>query len=331
MKPIDVVQAVLQERIHNTPKAAGVAFAPVNIALCKYWGKRNAEINLPMTSSLSISLGDKGSHTTIKVISDKNDHIVLNGQVVDLASDFAKRLIAYLDLFRPDLNHHFEITIEANIPIAAGLASSAAGFASVIQALNQLFDWQLTPKDLSILARLGSGSASRSLWNGFVKWHRGEQADGMDSFAEPLNSQWPDLGIGLMLFSTAQKSIGSRQAMDRTVKTSKLYASWPDQVQQDMMQLEKAIDLRDFHLLGQTAESNALAMHATMLSSWPPVLYALPETVSMMHQIWALRDAGLSVYFTQDAGPNLKLLFLMSEMEKIQAAFPEIEIVPLRF
>ena len=91
--------------------------------------------------------------------------------------------------------------------------------------------------------------------------------------------------------------------------------------------MKQAIKIRNFSLLGGTAESNALAMHATMLSSWPPICYFLPETIAMMHQIWELRAQGLEVYFTQDAGPNLKLLFLEKDKSKVIEVFPEIEVV----
>ena len=96
-----------------------------------------------------------------------------------------------------------------------------------------------------------------------------------------------------------------------------------------MASLKHALSNQDFHLLGSTAESNALTMHATMLSSWPPICYSLPETISAMQTIWECRKQGLPLYFTQDAGPNLKLLFLEEDEAKVRAMFPEVEIVPV--
>lgn len=323
----EVVKTILQDRVNNEPENEGIAFAPVNIALIKYWGKRDTELNLPITSSLSVSLNAKGSQTNIKLITAAEDLIILNKEKIANNSVFARRLIKYLDLFRFNSQWHFAITIATNVPIAAGLASSAAGFASIIMALNGLFNWQLSKRELSILARLGSGSACRSLWHGFVKWQRGELENGLDSFAEPLPYQWPELCIGLLIFSGKQKAISSRQAMEQTVKTSTLYSSWPQQVAQDMPLLEQAIKTKDFQLLGKNAESNALAMHATMLSSWPPIAYALPETVAAMQYIWQLRAEGRNIYFTQDAGPNLKLLFLQEDIDEIKRLFPALEII----
>src|SRR5690606_6915553 len=153
----------------------------------------------------------------------------------------------------------------------AGLASSACGFASLVSALNDLLDWKLAKRDLSILARLGSGSAARSLWMGFVEWHAGVQADGMDSYADALPFEWPELCIGILALSDKEKPISSREAMQRTVSTSVLYNSWPKKVLQDMIIIKQALQVKNFSLLGGTAESNALTMHATMLSSWPPI------------------------------------------------------------
>ena len=196
MKKPDVIHLVFQSRTHAQgarvwhPKHdVGTAFAPTNIALCKYWGKRNADINLPITSSLSVALPTKGATTTLSVRDQSNDFVLLNNKVLTPESPFVKRLTAFLDLFRPDKNWYLTIDIKMNIPVAAGLASSACGFASLTLALNELFEWKLSKRELSILSRLGSGSASRSLWNGFVEWHAA--ADGcLDSYAEPLIAEF---------------------------------------------------------------------------------------------------------------------------------------------
>ena len=204
MKKSDVVRQLLGERYHAAPRyETATAFAPTNNALCKYWGKRNQELNLPVTSSLSISLGEKGATTTLTVNNQSHDNIILNQKKVELTTTFAQRLIQFLDLFRRD--YFFDINIQTNIPIAAGLASSACGFAALVQALNQLFGWELSPIELSILARLGSGSASRSIWQGFVEWHAGVRKDGMDSYAECLEKKWPELCIGLLLLDSNEK------------------------------------------------------------------------------------------------------------------------------
>ncbi len=238
-----------------------------------------------------------------------------------------KRVVQYLDLFRTQEKWWLHVDIKMNIPVAAGLASSACGFASIVCALNDLFQWQLPHRDLSILARLGSGSAARSLWNGFVIWHEGMREDGMDSVGEPLTCEWPSLRIGILPIADTEKPISSREAMLRTVNSSSLYNCWPRKVSQDLAIFKQALKTRNFPLLAGTAESNALSMHATMLSSWPPICYFLPETLTAMQTVWNLRHDGCEIYFTEDAGPNLKLIFEERDLGTVKSAFPNVEVV----
>lgn len=318
-------------RLIDPPRQPAVesasAYAPVNIALCKYWGKRDEELNLPVTSSLSISLAGKGTETKVALHDEPHDALSINGNEVSPTAKAAQRMSGFLDLFRGERQRSFRVETESNIPIAAGLASSASAFASLVKALNDLFGWALGGQSLSILARMGSGSACRSVYDGFVEWHVGVAEDGMDCFAEPLEQTWPALRLGLVTVSDAEKPIGSRAAMKRTRETCALYESWPVKVADDLICLKEAIRERDFERLGATAESNALAMHATMIATWPPVLYWLPESVATMHRIWELRDKGLPLYFTMDAGPNVKLLFEEAHAEEIVDTFPGAEII----
>lgn len=319
------VKTILGDR-ECTAGASGHAFAPVNIALCKYWGKRDEELNLPVTSSLSISLGTKGTEVSVEAVKGP-DRYLLNGEEADPAGRVAERLKAYLDLFRPAASVGYRVSTESNVPMAAGLASSAAAFAALVKALDALYGWELDGRSLSILARMGSGSASRSVYDGFVEWHVGLEASGMDSFAEPLDARWPELRVGLVTVSAAPKKVGSREAMKRTTESCALYEAWPLKVADDLVGLKDAIRERDFTALGTTAESNALSMHATMVATWPPVLYWQPESVEMMHRVWALRAEGLPLYFTMDAGPNLKLLFEESLAEEVADLFPGVETI----
>ncbi len=304
----------------------GNAFAPSNIALCKYWGKRDSELNLPLTSSLSVSLGDLGTKTKIRLVDGSTDQIFLNGTAVSEDKPFAKRMSAFLNLFRPN-GFSFVIETVNNIPTAAGLASSASGFAALVMALDDLFGWNLPRKNLSMLARLGSGSASRSVYNGFAIWHGGFNDDGLDSFAEKLPFEWPDFRIGILELCSGEKPVGSRDGMNRTVATSKLFEKWPEKVAEDLNSIKSAIESQDFSLLGKSAESNALAMHATMMDAWPPLMYFQPESVAMMHKIWSLRNDGLELYFTMDAGPNLKLLFTSENQQVVESHFAGLQTI----
>lgn len=309
----------------DTHRATARAFAPSNIALCKYWGKRDVTLNLPINSSLSVSLGELGTTTTVS--HHERDEVWLNGEQVDVADKFAQKVLEFVNLFRREQRIPLKIETHNSIPTGAGLASSASGFAALTLALNDLFSLDLPRSTLSQLARMGSGSASRSLFHGFVEWEKGEQDDGSDSFATPLADKWDDFCIGILTLTEKPKPIDSRAGMQRTVETAMLYQSWAAQAERDLSLIKTAITARDLDLLGKTAEHNALSMHATMIASQPPLLYWLPESVDVMHKVWALRAQGLSLYLTMDAGPNVKLLFSTQQKSDVIAAFPALQIV----
>lgn len=326
-RQIKFIQTVLQNSANPealTPKnKIGHGIAPVNIALSKYWGKRDKTLNLPINGSVSISLPGLGTETSLKPLPTSEDRILLNGEL--LASDvvFAKRLSQFLDFFRCDGCPAFEVITNNTVPTAAGLASSASGYAALVLALDDLFGWQLPKTELSLLARFGSGSASRSLFSGFALWHRGEQEDGMDSFAESVACYWPEFCIGLVKVDTKEKAVGSTVGMQQTVETCDLYQSWPQQAERDLQTITQAIRDQNFSSLGQTAEHNALSMHATMIATWPPIVYWQPESVAAMQIVWQLREQGTEVYFTMDAGPNLKLILQAENQQAVANAFAE--------
>ncbi|QKI88667.1 diphosphomevalonate decarboxylase [Thiomicrorhabdus xiamenensis] len=321
------IRHLLQSSKNSSPltpqKACGVGTAPVNIALSKYWGKRDKALNLPINGSVSISLPGLGTETRLKPINAEKDRISLNGKPLADNAVFAERLSRFLDWFRDDRESAFEVETHNTVPTAAGLASSASGYAALVLALDDLFDWQLPKETLSLLARFGSGSASRSLFNGFAIWHRGSREDGLDSFAEPLQVEWPDLTIGLVKVNTGEKPVGSTAGMQQTVETCDLYQSWPQQAERDLQTIINAIKSNDFSTMGKTAEHNALSMHATMIATWPPIVYWQPESLSAMQLVWSLREQNIEVYFTMDAGPNLKLLLQEKDRAAVQKAFQE--------
>ncbi len=324
MNTFDIVKQFLPSVIEPV-KETGSAFAPSNIALCKYWGKRDKILNLPATSSLSVSLGCLGTRTAIS-LNSKADKVLLNKKLIDSESVFVKRLIAFLDMFRP-VDQFFSIETENNIPTAAGLASSASGYAALVMAINDFLGNVLSNDQLSVLARMGSGSACRSIYQGFVLWERGELDDGMDSFAKRLPFEWPGFCIGIVHVTESEKPVSSRVAMNRTVDTSVFYQNWPKRVEKDLDAILAALKTQDFDLLGRSSESNALAMHATMIDTWPPVLYWQPETVAVFHKVWQMRSQGIPVYITIDAGPNVKLLFQSSNLSDIQTVFNNITVI----
>ena len=299
------------------------SFAPINIALVKYWGKRNIALNLPVTDSLSLSAKHTGTTTKISLpeVPLSQHQVFLNQHLVAESSEFHERLTEFLKTVTP--NSFFKIETQSDIPVAAGLASSASGYASIVLALNKLLDWNASPTELSVLARQGSGSACRSLWPGLVHWKKGLNEDGQDSHGEPL-SLWPELSLGVILLTSEAKKTSSRDGMTHCQETSPLYSNWPELVRQDIKGALEAIAKKDFQQLGEITEHSSEAMHACMRASKPTLDYSLPETYECITQIKALRKRGLPIYFTQDAGPNIKVLFLDKDLGRIQEQLGEL-------
>ena len=302
------------------------AWASVNIALCKYWGKRDEVLNLPFSDSLSVLLPKHGVQTQLD-LAHNTTSIIINGMELDKNSTPHQQLTAFLGLFPHFPTDSFKVTMDYNIPVAAGFASSAACYASLVRAVNDLFAWELPDTALSALARLGSGSACRSFSTGFSRWHAGTEALGTDSFATPINARWDDLRIGLISLCDDKKPISSREGMRITKETSPLFFPWHQTIPTTITELLDSIQKKDFERFGQLCEQNALGMHATMLSAWPPVCYTLPETRALQQSIWDMRRDGKFIYFTQDAGPNLKLLFLKDDEQWLTKKFPAMQTV----
>ncbi|NRB11372.1 MAG: diphosphomevalonate decarboxylase [Rickettsiaceae bacterium] len=302
-------------------------FAPSNIALCKYWGKRDVAYNLPVTDSISISLGDKGTKTRIAIIDGNDDVIYLNNNLISKETSFSQRISTFLQPFRIK-EKSFKVETISNIPIAAGFASSASGFAALTLAINDLFALNLPAKTLSIIARFGSGSACRSLWPGFVQWNAGIDSMGRDCYAEPLNLDWPEFTLGMITIKSDRKKIGSTKAMNICSQTSPFYRVWDKEMLDTIKNFKTALFTKDFEILANIAEQNSLRMHALMQSSNPPIMYHMPETIELMHQIWDIRERlKIPVYFTQDAGANLILIFLQHEVTKLKTLLPKMEVV----
>lgn len=289
------------------PPNSCTARAHSNIALIKYWGKRDARRNLPAVGSISVTLDALYSDTRVGFFAGADrDSVDIGGRKVD-AAPFS----AFLDLIREraGISHRARIESWNNFPTGAGLASSASGYGALALAASRAAGLELAPRELSILARQGSGSAARSIFGGFVEMHRGGRADGSDACAEPLldASQWP-LEVVIAITERGAKSINSSTGMRGSAGSSDFYDAWVDHADADLAGMRQAIAKRDFQALGELAEHSCLKMHGLMLSTRPGLLYWNAATVAAMHAVRDLRAAGTPVYFTIDAGPQLKAI-----------------------
>jgi diphosphomevalonate decarboxylase len=303
------------------------ARANTNIALIKYWGKRDETLFLPMNSSLSITLDKFYTTTTVQFCKDlPSDIFLLNGCLAGETDTL--KISVFLDRFRKMVGENLKAIVTSinKVPTAAGLASSASGFAALAAAAAKALRLNLDKQELSVLARQGSGSASRSIYGGFVEWQKGIKEDGTDSFAKPILSEqeWP-LSVLSVLVESDQKIISSREGMKRTVETSPFYPGWLDTVDQDLTIAKEAIKLRNFEMLGKIVEANALKMHATMFGATPPIIYWKSGTLEVMQRIQKLRLEGIQVYFTIDAGPNVKVLCLPEDEQRV---YETLKILP---
>lgn len=294
------------------------AIAHPNIALIKYWGKRELSLNLPAVSSLSLTLDGFSTKTTVNWGASE-DRLILNDEVAPAKA--TKRVMAFLDRIdahRPPV----EVISHNDFPTGAGLASSASAFAALAMAATAAKGDELSAKELSVLSRQGSGSACRSLWGGFVQWDRGVREDGTDSHGLPLAPQdhW-DVVMVVGVVSTAAKSVGSTEGMERSRLTSPLYETWVEQAEEDVSEGCAAVLARDLPRLGRVMEASTFKMHAAMHTADPPLMYWAPESVACLQALWALRASeGLQAYATMDAGPQVKILCARADAERVAQA-----------
>ncbi len=285
------------------------ARAGANVALVKYWGKRDEERNLPAVGSISITLGDLVATARVRVGDTGAARFLGGGEVV--SGTAADRMAAYLDWLGPQLGTNERLTteVEATFPVGAGLASSAAIHCAVAVAAASALGACVDRSRLSRLARVGSGSAARSIYGGWVEWHRGERDDGEDSGATQLLGEdtWP-LAMVVAIVHDGPKEVPSRDAMRHVARTSALYAAWIEAQPDDLAAMRTAIAARDLTAVGTIAEENCLRMHAITFAARPPVLYWAPATLAAMEAVRGLRTRGCEAYFTIDAGPQVKVL-----------------------
>lgn len=300
------------------------ARACANIALVKYWGKRDAALNLPAAGSLSLTLAGLVTETTVAFDpSLESDELVLDG-----APAAADRITPFLDLVREaaQVTAHARVRTRNDFPTASGLASSASGFAALALAATRAAGLPLDARALSILARRGSGSAARSIFGGFARMYAGTRDDGSDAFATPIESPLADRVrmVIAIVGGGAPKTHGSRDAMDHTAATSPFYAAWVALVPHDLEAAEAAIERGDLQALGEITEANALAMHASAIAARPAVVYWQPPTLAALAAVRELRARGHAAWATMDAGPHVKVLTTAGDAEAVARALATV-------
>ncbi|MBF4551950.1 diphosphomevalonate decarboxylase [Pseudoclavibacter sp. VKM Ac-2888] len=302
---------------HAAVTATAVAYP--NIALIKYWGKRDEALIIPQTSSLSLTLAVYPTTTTVSLLGEGQSHEILqDGTAMPEAA--AAKVARFLDHVGELAGSVRSARVETSNagPTGAGLASSASGFAALAAAASSAYGLDLSPRELSRLARRGSGSASRSIFGGFAVWNAG--TDDLSSYAEPVDDAHIDAAMVLGIVNAGAKSISSREAMRRTVETSPYNAPWVETNPGELALMRDALRRGDFTEVGEISERNALRMHAAMLGAVPPVRYLTAGSMALLDAVAALRRGGLEAYATMDAGPNVKTLCRASEAPAVRDA-----------
>lgn len=299
------------------------ARACANIALVKYWGKRSGSDNLPATGSLSLTLDGLITETTVAFDPTLGtDRFSLNG----VESDVTK-ITQFLDIVRAQANFatRAAVTTRNEFPTASGLASSASGFAALAVAATTAAGLELDLRTLSRLARRGSGSAARSIFGGFVRMYAG--VCDAEAFASPINSCLTESArmVIAVVGGGAAKAHASRDAMNHVAKTSPLYPGWLDLVATDLAAAEAALAAGDLTALGEVAEANALAMHATAFAARPAIHYWQPATVAVLAGVRRLRANGRAAWATMDAGPHVKVLTTIGDAVHVERELAAIE------
>jgi diphosphomevalonate decarboxylase len=279
------------------------ARAQPNIALIKYWGKRDSMLNLPAVGSISVTLDELYTTMCVELDGVLNlDELHVNGRS---APSLLPRITRCLDTVLGADRLRARVISESNFPIAAGLASSASSFAALVVAASAAGGRTRKTDELAALAGQASGSAARSLYGGFVELHNDGDAIAVRTILD--GEAWP-LRVIAAVTSTAPKPVSSGEAMEASRRTSPFYSRWVEEQDMDLATARDAITVRDFGKLASIAEHNCLKMHSVMWASRPPVVYWNAATLACLERVRELQADGVAAFFTIDAGPQVKVV-----------------------
>ena len=292
-----------------------------NIAIIKYWGKKDPIKMIPATSSISLTLENLFTETEISFIT-REEAIEKTGQASDLLyingelqnEEQIKKIAKVVNLFRDDGSQLVKIDTTNNMPTEAGLSSSSSGLSAAIKACNKLFDKNLSRRELAQISKFASGSSSRSFFGPIAAW---------DKDTGEICEVKTDLKLAMivLVLNENKKKISSRNGMELCAKTSTYFDEWVKQSEIDFINMKKYLAENDFEKVGTLTEENALRMHKTTETANPPFSYFNEKTYEAMDFVKNLRNNGEKCYFTMDAGPNVKVLCLEEDLEKLAEIF----------
>ncbi|HEQ9313804.1 TPA: diphosphomevalonate decarboxylase [Streptococcus pyogenes] len=281
-----------------------------NIAIIKYWGKENQAKMIPSTSSISLTLENMFTTTSVSFLPDTatSDQFYINGVLQN--DEEHTKISTIIDQFRQPGQAFVKMETQNNMPTAAGLSSSSSGLSALVKACDQLFDTQLDQKALAQKAKFASGSSSRSFFGPVAAWDK-------DSGAIYKVETDLKMAMIMLVLNAAKKPISSREGMKLCRDTSTTFDEWVEQSAIDYQHMLTYLKTNNFEKIGQLTEANALAMHATTKTANPPFSYLTKESYQAMEAVKELRQEGFACYFTMDAGPNVKVLCLEKDLAQL--------------
>lgn len=310
-----------------SPRRSAVATARANIALAKYWGKADTELNLPAVPSISMTLDRLVTETAVTFDERlPEDRVTLDGKAPSPRE--TERVVELLDRVREAAKLDLRAKVVSNnrFPTAAGLASSASGFAALAAAAAQAAGLRWNASTVSSLARASSASAARSVFGGFVELPAGKEGRGHLAAKQLFGPDHWDLRIVVAETTRGKKKVGSTEGMERSRTTSPYYDAWLDLAHRLTSTIRRALRDQNLEILGQAMEQSTFGFHACAIASDPALLYWRPATLAALETVWRLRDEdNLSVWATMDAGPHVKALCHAEDVLKVREALSKTE------
>jgi diphosphomevalonate decarboxylase len=297
------------------------ATARANIALAKYWGKADASLNLPAVPSVSMTLDPLLTHTRVSFMDGlAADSFLLGGKFAE--PEETARVTKLLDRVRQEAGLSLRAEVESNnqFPTASGLASSASGFCALAAAARAAAGLAFDRGAISAMARQASVSAARSAFGGFVELPLATPGDGTHGASQLAAPDYWDLRIVVAVTSEGRKAVGSTSGMVHTERTSPYYSAWVAASPALAAEVRAGILARDLPRVGVAMEQSTLSMHACAMAAAPYVLYFRPATLAALECVRSLRDQGIAVWATADAGPHIKALCHANDHERVAHA-----------
>lgn len=298
------------------------AIAPSNIAFIKYWGLKDELLRLPTNGSISMNLSNLLTTTTVEFSQNiKKDEIIINNEISEKET---KRVITHLDRIRllAKIPLFAKVVSVNNFPTGTGLSSSASGFAALTTAATAAAGLQLSEKELSILARIGSGSACRSIPDGFVEWHQGRTSESSYAVSLYPSDYWDIVDI-VAVVNVGPKDIPTSQGQ-KFAHSSPFFQKRLEFINKKISTIKKYLEEKNFASFGELIESEALELHAIMLTSKPSLIYWLPGTISVMKQVQKWRKEGIQAYFTVNTGQDVHIICQKKDAEKVAILIQKI-------